>query len=324
MNIYSDKIKYNELLTIYIVTYNRSNYLGQTLDALAKSFFCNIPIVIMDNASTDNTIDVCNKKKEKFTDLRITTHRYNIGANANILRAIESCESVYCWIIADDDIFSFDDVDDVMSVLKEQKYKLVHVGGHSQEWNHGGQSGTPRELIKNGYPYFKFGSFIPSGIFKAEDFLENSLISGYNNIGNSYPHIPYLQYIYYENYDFYISKKRLITAGSNPGSYDSKSWILWWIRTADTMKSAIEKRNFFNSHYGHKLLFTDRLLIASAALVNFKNYLDIKSFFLRTSMIYSLFTVELYILAFLVKRVFSKLKDSKFWGVILYYKNKLK
>lgn len=60
----------------------------------------------MNNASTDGTLSVYEKYKEKFPALLIITNPYNIGASANYLRALENSTSIYTWILCDDDILT--------------------------------------------------------------------------------------------------------------------------------------------------------------------------------------------------------------------------
>lgn len=93
-------------LEIFILTYNRESKLERTLQMLSNSSLKDLKITIMNNASTDGTLSVYEKYKEKFPALLIITNPYNIGASANYLRALENSTSIYTWILCDDDILT--------------------------------------------------------------------------------------------------------------------------------------------------------------------------------------------------------------------------
>ena len=76
-------------LEIIVITYNRAELLGTTLDRLAASPFSTCRITVLNNASTDHTQQVVWQKQSLFTNLRLVSNVVNIGGDANILRAVE-------------------------------------------------------------------------------------------------------------------------------------------------------------------------------------------------------------------------------------------
>jgi glycosyltransferase involved in cell wall biosynthesis len=55
------------LLSICIATYNRADYIGETLDSIIPQLTDNVELLVVDGASTDNTEDVV----RTYTDPRI-------------------------------------------------------------------------------------------------------------------------------------------------------------------------------------------------------------------------------------------------------------
>ena len=88
-------------LSIIIITYNRSPYLRRTLATLAASLFCNCELWILNNASTDDTLTVCAEFTGLLPNMQVVTHRFNIGAYANTMRAYEYGTCHYKWILCD-------------------------------------------------------------------------------------------------------------------------------------------------------------------------------------------------------------------------------
>jgi hypothetical protein len=89
-------------VTIAIPTYNRSDLLKVSLESVLNQDYPDFQVLILDNASTDNTQAVVNS----FDDSRITyvRHANNIGVLSNWNRAIELNISSYLTILSDDDI----------------------------------------------------------------------------------------------------------------------------------------------------------------------------------------------------------------------------
>ena len=67
------------LLSICIPTYNRAEYLAKSLDSLiVQPEFSQIEVVISDNASTDNTEEVCKHYREKYPNIVYYRNQENI------------------------------------------------------------------------------------------------------------------------------------------------------------------------------------------------------------------------------------------------------
>jgi len=219
-------------LEIVIVTYKRAILLQKTIAALCESPFAQCRITVLNNASTDNTLEVCNSYRDKLSNLFVITHKANIGGNANILRAIETSNGKYTWVLADDDEYGFSDCDDLLEAIIKEKSDLIHVGAHADvSWDLGGSFDAPRELIKKGYSFFRFSSFLPCNIFKTKSFYPY-LISGYENIINLYPHMPFLMSFYELDKKIYITKNRIVRAVIGNQEYSSRDFIMGWLNTS--------------------------------------------------------------------------------------------
>lgn len=243
------KNEVKELLSIVIITYNRAALLERTLIALFNSPFKACNITVLNNCSTDNTLDVC----AKFANngIQVRTNKYNIGLGANILRAFELPETEYVWILADDDTYDFSQVDDVVEVMKEGEVDLIHVGAIATEpWPVGGEYISPHAAYNRGYPYFRYSSFIPCNIFKVKSFV-SSLIDGYNNIVNCYPHIPFLIHLFENNGIMYCARNRMVHAGIGAQNYNTYILSKWWLGSCYLAKDKDTRRKMLFDQFRH-------------------------------------------------------------------------
>src|SRR3984885_9842298 len=76
---------YNDLVSVTIVTYNSGRFIKRCLESVLEQKYPNLEIVVVDNASTDGTVDIL----EQFEDqVRIYYNDENIGFAAAQNQAI--------------------------------------------------------------------------------------------------------------------------------------------------------------------------------------------------------------------------------------------
>lgn len=234
------------LLSICIPTYNRASFLERTLGQMTNSPFKNFEIIVSDNNSSDDTETVV----KKFPEVIYKKNPINVGFGANILRVAEYAKGKYLWIIGDDDDYDFSNINDILSILDEGKIGLIHVGAHPDgEWKFGGTISTPKELLKKGYHFFRYTSFLGCNIIKRKQF-QNFVLNGYNNIINGYPHMPALLSFYINNLPIYISQNRIATSISGNQCYNQAQLINWWIGTSKLLPTKSDQNLFFFDQYG--------------------------------------------------------------------------
>jgi glycosyltransferase involved in cell wall biosynthesis len=308
-------------LEIFIITFNRAKKLEETLLFLSDSILKNCKLTILNNCSKDDTLAICESFKTKFSNFSVVTNPINIGPSANVLRSYELSDSKYTWILCDDDYLNLDKLDDVFEKIEEGVVDLVHVGAHPEPWILGGRQDNAKNLLKEGYLYFKYSSFLPCNIIRTNLFTEKYMIAAFNNCVNYYPHMPFIQGVYTDNCLLYISKEKIVTALFGNHGYLQYDWFLWWMRTADLFEKKIDRRIFFKNHFNNPFSHGDKMLMAKCAVLSWKNYLELKAFILRNLNLSLLIILDIYILYNYINALYDKLKNSKIWGILLYYKN---
>jgi glycosyltransferase involved in cell wall biosynthesis len=90
------------LLSICIATYNRADYIGQTLESIIPQLDDDVELLVVDGASTDNTEDVV----LRYTDPRIRYVRlpFKGGVDQDYCKAVELASGEFCWLFTDDDL----------------------------------------------------------------------------------------------------------------------------------------------------------------------------------------------------------------------------
>lgn len=120
--------KQQKLVSIVLITYNSEQYVAETLESIALQTYENIELIISDDFSIDNTVAICQRflenNKDKFHNTHLITVSSNTGIPANCNRGIAMCNGEWIKLIAGDDVFYKDAIENfVLNV--EKKNSLV-------------------------------------------------------------------------------------------------------------------------------------------------------------------------------------------------------
>lgn len=119
----------SEFLSICIPTRNRTGFLSNLLTTLAGQIK-NLPpksvaIYVSDNASTDETPQVCKRFQPLLPCLVYSRNTKNIGADANIMHVRSLARGPFIWVTGDDELVCQDAVPRVLDLLRQQNPGLV-------------------------------------------------------------------------------------------------------------------------------------------------------------------------------------------------------
>ena len=113
-------------LSICIPTFNRGDFLKRLLvDILENERSHEVEIVISDNASTDNTDEVVEFFKDKFSKLIYSKFDVNKGPDANFLQCVSLATSEYCWLMGSDDSISSGAIKQVLKNIENSEPSVV-------------------------------------------------------------------------------------------------------------------------------------------------------------------------------------------------------
>ena len=109
------------LVSISVITYNSSKYILDTLESVKAQTYPNLELVISDDCSTDNTIDLCKdwvkKNENRFVNTKIVVAPQNHGISANYNQGMDNCSGEYIKEIAGDDILLPNCVEDYVNFV---------------------------------------------------------------------------------------------------------------------------------------------------------------------------------------------------------------
>jgi glycosyltransferase involved in cell wall biosynthesis len=106
-------------LSICIPTYNRINKLKKLILNILNSPLQDIEVVVVNNASTDNTLEVLSPIKDRR--LSIYSNEVNVGGMRNVIMSLSKSSGVYTLFCLDKDWIEIANLSRFMETLSEQK-----------------------------------------------------------------------------------------------------------------------------------------------------------------------------------------------------------
>jgi glycosyltransferase involved in cell wall biosynthesis len=120
------------LLSICIATYNRADYIGETLDSLLPQLGDDTELLIVDGASTDNTKDVVMMYADADPRIRYVRLAAKGGVDQDYCKSVELACGEFCWLFTDDDLLKPGAIHAVKEAIK-QGYGLVVVNAEIRD-----------------------------------------------------------------------------------------------------------------------------------------------------------------------------------------------
>ena len=95
-----------EKIDILLATYNGSKYLSEQIDSLINQTYKNINIIVRDDGSTDNTVEIIEEYEKKDSRVRLLSDNLgNLGFVRNFEELMKNSTSEYLMFSDQDDIW---------------------------------------------------------------------------------------------------------------------------------------------------------------------------------------------------------------------------
>lgn len=254
-----------KLLSICIPVHNRLDIFRHCLFAACEAslnYTHDVEIVISDNASEDNLMDLVDSFKLNYSSLRIVYERneLNIGMSRNFLKVVDLSRAEYCWIIGSDDFIKKESIGIILKIIRENSnldfiscnYDLIYIDKlnmstlNYKEFTCKLNNPNLIELHKSPSwegmverfdllidPIFNnvFLGAMMTGIFRKSiwDSVDKEHIDwdGFNSLTSLYPHC----YIYAKGFigtQAYYCGKPIITVGEGTREWSTDGGIDFW------------------------------------------------------------------------------------------------
>jgi len=117
----------NPLVSIIIPTYNRAHLISETLDSVLSQTYANWECIVVDDGSTDNSLNIIQQYCERDDRFKFFARPSNRNKGASCCRNIglENTKGKYIQFLDSDDLLSFNKIEGQVNSLKEKSVKSV-------------------------------------------------------------------------------------------------------------------------------------------------------------------------------------------------------
>ncbi len=114
------------LVSVIMGTYNGSRWIGRAVKSILNQTYDNIELIICDDASTDNTVEIVKEIACKDNRVKFVSNEVNSGLNISLNKCIDTSNGEYIARMDDDDISELDRIEKQVSFLEEHpEYAIV-------------------------------------------------------------------------------------------------------------------------------------------------------------------------------------------------------
>lgn len=110
----------NEKVSIVMTSYNYADYIKEAIESVLAQTYTNWELVIVDDGSTDNSIEVINSYIQKDSRIKLFQHEngQNKGLSYSLKLGIEKAESEWIAFLESDDKFTPNSIEEKINTIK--------------------------------------------------------------------------------------------------------------------------------------------------------------------------------------------------------------
>jgi len=119
-------------ISIIIVSYNTEKITKNCLDSIynsLKNTNLKYQIIIVDNASTDKSVEMLQKYSQKMNNLSLITNKENVGFGRANNQAVKTAKSNYLLFLNSDTLVLNNSIEKLLNIYKEHMEKIHFLGG---------------------------------------------------------------------------------------------------------------------------------------------------------------------------------------------------
>jgi glycosyltransferase involved in cell wall biosynthesis len=117
------------LITVVIPVYNAGRFITQTIESVINQTYKNLEILISDNCSEDDSLEIINDFARRDKRIKVLTSSYNAGLCSNFNKLFDHVKSEFIAFFTADDVMLPEKLSRQFDVLK--KYPEVAVVHHN-------------------------------------------------------------------------------------------------------------------------------------------------------------------------------------------------
>lgn len=116
----------NKTFSIIIPTYNSQNYINNCLNSITNNYSDDLEIIIIDDASTDNTTTICENFSKINKNIKIFKLKKNCGPGSCRNLGIKKSKGKYIVFLDSDDTFNYNSLRKIKKTINKFKPDIIY------------------------------------------------------------------------------------------------------------------------------------------------------------------------------------------------------
>lgn len=131
------------LVSVYVITYNSASYIKETLDSVKRQTYKNLELIISDDCSTDDTVEICrawlDENRTCFVRAELVSTPHNMGVAGNCNNAIRATTGEWLKGLSGDDKFLDYTIEEYVNYVNEHPecricFAKLHFWGDDEDF----------------------------------------------------------------------------------------------------------------------------------------------------------------------------------------------
>ncbi|MFT4304482.1 MAG: glycosyltransferase family 2 protein [Candidatus Woesearchaeota archaeon] len=140
-----------DLISIILPSYNYEKYIKQTIKSVLRQSYTNLELIIIDDASTDNSVSIIKKIQNKNNKIKLIENKKNIGLLQSYKKALKKTKGKFVAFIDADDYWHPKNLEYKLSILKNKKEIALVYSNYSEN-----EKEIEKKLSLNKIPFYLF------------------------------------------------------------------------------------------------------------------------------------------------------------------------
>ena len=111
-----------DLISVIINVYNGEKFIEKCLDSIVNQTYKNLEILIINDGSTDKTLKICKKNKDKRIKI-INTKNMGLSLSRNV--GIDNAKGEYLYFVDADDFIELDAIEYLYNLCKKYDVRIA-------------------------------------------------------------------------------------------------------------------------------------------------------------------------------------------------------
>ncbi len=114
------------MVSIIIPLYNAEKFIKTTVDSCCSQTYQDIEIYVVDDCSTDSSIEIVKKLQRQDSRIKILKNEKNSGVIKTANAGLQACSGKYAMVLGNDDVLEPEHIECMVKIMEQDDYSFLY------------------------------------------------------------------------------------------------------------------------------------------------------------------------------------------------------